>query len=127
MATNFELITLAKALTATGNAINDKISDHTNPLPFPQVVELADKAAELFKKSNLLIAQAVIALQDDVKASLQDLQAAGARINTAIAKTAKIQKIVNIATSLVGIAGTILGGDLKDIPGSVQKLLADIA
>ncbi|HEY4111241.1 hypothetical protein [Puia sp.] len=127
MATNLDLTQLGLAYQSAGKAINDRISDDFNDLDFHQVQELSNKAQDLFIKSKSLFALATISLQDDAKASLQSLSDASDKLNKAIAKLARIQKIVNIATDLVSIAGDVLSADFKEIPGSVKSLLADIS
>jgi len=104
----------------------DRTSDQTRPLPFPVLEQLIDLAAALAKKSSLLLAQVTIDLKDEIKQSILSLQAATIRINHDIHVVGKIQKVVNIATDLVGIAENVLDGDVKSIPGTVQKLLAEL-
>src|SRR5258707_15195316 len=123
MATNFDLTKLGLELQAAGKAINDRVSDDFDSLDFHQVQELSNKAQDLFIKSKSLFALATIALEADVSDSIKALQDASEKINQAIAKVGKIQKIVNIATDLVSLAGNVLDGDLKEIPESVKSLL----
>jgi hypothetical protein len=127
MATNFDLTKLGLQMQAAAKAINDRISDDFDSLDFHQVQELSNKAQDLFIKSKSLFALATISLPTEVRDSLTTLEEAKDKLNEAIARVKKIQKIVNIATDLVAIAGHILSTDFIGIPGAVGTLITDIA
>lgn len=126
MATNFDLNKLGLQMQTAAKAINDRISDDFDSLDFHQVQELSNKAQDLFIKSKSLFALATISLAAEIKDSLTTLQEAKDKLNEAIAKVKKIQKIVDIATDLVGIAGKILQKDFKGIPDAVKDCLSDL-
>jgi hypothetical protein len=124
--TSFDLVQLGLVLQKAGTALNNRIEKEFSSLSFHEVQELSNKAQELFIKSKLLFAQGVIQLSEEKKSNLVALKEASKQIAGAIQKIEKIQKVINLTTKLLGLAGNILNGNLGTIISSVNGIINEV-
>lgn len=123
---SFNLEQLGLAMQNAGNAINDRINRDFKTLDFTEIHEMSNRAQELFLKSKVIFAKAVIELGNEANADLEALQQANDEIATAIKKIHNLQKVINLTAKLISLAGNVITGNLNSIPQSVKDVLSEL-
>ena len=115
MPTPFDLNAIGVTLQQAAGVLNDRVHNQISVLNFDQIQQMTNASQDLLIKSKVLFAQATIQLAADAQGAITNLQNAAKQINQCLATIADVQKAVDLAGDLVGVAASIMSGNVGSV------------
>ena len=127
MAGQYKLKNLADTISASAFAINQRIKDEIDDLSFEEVEALSTQSRDMLIAGKTLYALTAIEIAESGKASLEQLEGATDEIQKAIRTIKTVQTVIDIASKLVVLAGSIIAGNYTLIPENIADIIDLIA
>jgi len=123
MATTYQIAKLADTFKAAGEALNQRIENTQDDLSYDDLTTLTNKAQDLLTASESLYELATIQLEADSAAALDKLSSATDDLNKALKTVATVQAAISITAQLVGLAGSIITGNIGGIAVAAEGIV----
>ena len=123
MATTYQIAKLADTFKAAGEALNQRIENTQDDLSYDDLTTLTNKAQDLLTASESLYELATIQLEEDSAAALDKLSSATDDLNKALRTVATVQAAISITAQLVGLAGSIITGNIGGIAVAAEGIV----
>jgi hypothetical protein len=127
MPTSIELENFGDTLQAAGLAINATIAAGQGTLNFNQIQALSKSSQDLLVNSKTMYENATIAIADEAKGAISDLNKASNDIATVIKNIQAVQTALDIAAKLVSLAGAVMSGDAGKIVSGAQDIVTEVS
>ncbi len=117
---------LGIALRSVARALLQRIDDQLDKLSKQEIQDMNSTAQELLNKSKELFVASVIEIGEEAKSSIERLSEAEDQMTNAMRTIESVQKVIDISTKLVGVAGNVLSLDTGAVVSGVEEVLGKL-
>lgn len=123
MSDQYKLKNLADTISTSAFAINQRIKDEIEDLSFEEVEALSNQSRDMLIAGKTLYELTAIEIAESGKASLEELEGVTDEIQKAIRTIKTVQTVIDIASKLVLLAGSIVAGNYTLIPENIEDII----